>query len=76
MHWSMDNVKAQRRNAVYTNVSYPPFNIQGSNPGNAKSETLLPIDFRTLSINVETEVDKTAAKKKNARHKRAIKGEG
>jgi sodium/potassium-transporting ATPase subunit alpha len=67
------DVEAQKRDTVDSSVAYPPTDIQASNPRHPEPGTRLPIEFRTLSIHVETRVSETGGKEGEKR-KRAVKG--
>ena len=69
------DVEAQKRDTVDSSVAYPGTgtDIQASNPRHPEPGTRLPIEFRTLSIHVETRVSETGGKEEEKR-KRAVKG--
>ena len=54
-------------------VIYSPTDIQESTPRHTEPATRLPIEFRTLSIHVETKVSEDEGKDAQKR-KRAVKG--
>ena len=63
-------------NAVDTRITYPPPSAKESSPRSPhhpEPATRLPIEFRTVSIHVETRVSDTEGKDEDKR-KRVVKG--
>ena len=64
----------EKGNAVDTSVTYPPTTVQeSSHHHTSEPATRLPIEFRTLSIHVETRASDNGGKDEQKR-KRAVKG--
>ena len=63
----------EKGNAVHSSITYPPSAPQESSSHHPEPATRLPIEFRTVSIHVETRVSDTGGKDEEKR-KRAVKG--
>lgn len=72
---SLGDVEAQKHNfAVDTSVTYQPTDIQEISYRHPEPGTRLPIEFRTLSIHVETKASDSGDAKEDEKRKRAVKG--
>ena len=63
----------EKGNAVDTSITYTPHAARESSSHHPEPATRLPIEFRTLSINVESRVSETGGKDEE-RRKRVVKG--
>ena len=63
----------EKGNVVHSSITYPPSVAQVSSSHHPEPATRLPIEFRTISIHVETRVSETEGKDEE-RRKRAVKG--
>lgn len=68
---SIDDV--EKGNAVHSSITYPPHAAQESSSQHPEPATRLPIEFRTVSVHVETRVSDTGGKDEE-RRKLAVKG--
>ena len=63
----------EKGNAIHTSITYPPSAAKESSSHHPEPATRLPIEFRTVSIHVETRVSETGEKDEEKR-KRVVKG--
>jgi hypothetical protein len=63
----------EKGNAVESSITFTPTAVHESTSHHPEPATRLPIEFRTLSIHVETKVSETGGKDEE-RRKRVVKG--
>ena len=63
----------EKGNAVESRITYSPLTPKVSSPHHPEPRTRLPIEFRTVSIHVETRVSETGGKEEDKRQ-RVVKG--